>query len=119
MTWNEFLACGVLLAAVVATALIVFFLVWGPMHRLLGANSRLKQARSFFVLSFFIVLVLSAIAPVAGQTVQADEETIFADYLSQVAGRLGPSVAMIAVVLFAYAVLMAIMSATLGRYRDE
>ena len=117
--WSQFAGCCELPVAGVAMAVVAFLVAWGPMHRLLGANSRLKQARAFFVQSMFVVLVLSAIAPVAGQMVQADEETTFAGYLSQAAELLGPSVAAIAVVLFAYAVLMAIMSATLGRYRDD
>ena len=119
MTMHEFAGYGVLFAMAIVVGLIVFLLVWGPMRRLLGANDRLQQARAFFVRTLFIVLLLAAMAPVAGKGVTLDEDARFMQYVLQAAGRLNDVLLYVGLYLFGFVVLMTILTASLGRYRGE
>ena len=116
--------CGLLgyaayLGAAVLLALIVFLLVWLPMRRLLGANSRLKSARPFFVRALLVILVLGAIAPVVGERPDLPEDAAFMEYVWHAAGNLEDSLVRVGLYLFGFVVVMTILAAALGRCRDE
>jgi len=118
MISSEFLGYAVLFAMAVVVGLIVFLLVVGPLRRLLGANSRLEQARSFFTRSLFIILMLAAMAPVAGKGVTVKEGSPFLEVVWQAAGRLNDVLLYVGLYLFGFVVVMTVLAAALGRYRD-
>ena len=106
------------IAAAIA-GLLVFLLVWLPMRRMLGANDRLKQTRAFFVRALLLVILLGAIAPVIGRKVNLPEGSATMEYVWQAAGMLGTTCVVLAIYLFGFVVVMAILAASLGKYRDE
>ena len=119
MTWHDFLGYAVLFALAVVVALIVFLLVWRPVRRLLGANARLQQARPFFIRTLFVVLLLGAIQPVAGKGVSLPEGSAFMEYVWQAAGQLDQTLLIVGLYLFGFVIVMTVLAAALGRYRDE
>ena len=106
------------IAATIA-GLLVFLLVWLPMRRMLGANDRLKQTRPFFVRTLLLVMLLGAIAPVIGDEVNLSAGSATMEYVWQAAGMLGTTCMVLAIYLFGFVVVMTILAASLGKYRDE
>ncbi len=119
MTWMEFASYAVFLGMGLVVALIVFLLVVGPMRKLLKANSRTKQARSFFIRTLFIILILAAITPIVGKNLGYCEDKAFMEHVWRAAGDLEDSLIYIGLYLFGFVVLMTVMAAALGRIRDE
>ena len=119
MDWTWFFSNALFLIMAAGVGLIVFLLVVAPMRRLLGANSRLKQARPFFVMSLLVVLILGAIAPAIGESLCLPEDSAFLEYFWDAAGDLGGTVLSVALFLFGYVIVMTVLTAALGRYRDE
>ncbi|MDY7009277.1 MAG: hypothetical protein SVV80_00790 [Planctomycetota bacterium] len=116
-TW--FFSYALFLIMAVVVGLLVFLLVVAPMRRLLGANSRLKQARPFFVMTLLVILILGAIAPVIGEGLDLPEDSAFMEYVWCAAGNLDDTVLSVALFLFGYVIVMTVLTAALGRYRDE
>ena len=114
--WMAYALMHILAAAVGA---LVFVLVWLPMQKLLSANSRLRQAKPFFVRTLLIVMVLGALAPVVGNTLSIDEDTAGMEIVWKTAGKLGDSLLAVGLYLFGFVVVMTILAATLGKYSDE
>ncbi|KPJ77353.1 MAG: hypothetical protein AMS14_00725 [Planctomycetes bacterium DG_20] len=117
-----------------AAALVVFVLVYPPMRRMLGVNSALRAARSFYGRTFFIVMLLAAWAPIlesldvpaaesaeegAEAAVAAPEKTpAFMETVWDVAGDLEDVCLSVGIFLLAYVVVLTIVYAALGRIRD-
>lgn len=116
---RNFLCYAIVFAAAAIAGLLVFLLTWLPMRRMLGANDRLKQTRPFFVRTLFLVMLLSAIAPVVGRKVNLSEGSATMEYVWQAAGMLGTTCVVLAIYLFGFVVVMTILAASLGKYRDE
>ncbi len=119
MDWTWFFSYAMFLVMAAAVGLIVFLLVVAPMRRLLGANSRLKQARPFFVTALLVILILGAIAPVIGESLDLPEDSAFMEYFWSAAGNLDGTVLSVALFLFGYVIVMTVLTAAMGRYRDE
>ncbi len=119
MDWTWFFSYALFLIMAAAVGLIVFLLVVLPMRRLLGANSRLKQARPFFVMTLLAILILGAIAPAIGESLDLPEGSHFMEYFWRAAGDLDGTVLSVALFLFGYVIVMTVLTAALGRYRDE
>ncbi len=139
MDYESVIKHGLVPAMAAGLGVVVFLLVWLPMRRLLGANSRLKRARPFFVRTLLLVLLLGAIAPAIDKSLDLDgkskaakattqAQTAAADTLEhedfmqavwQAAGELEGSFIAAGLYLFGFVVIMAILAATLGKYRDE
>ena len=99
--------------------LIVFLLVWRPIRRLLSANARLQQARPFFIRTLFVLLIIAAITPIVGESLDLPEDSAFMEYVWQAAGNLSGTLMSIGLYLFGFVIVMTVLSAALGRYRDE
>lgn len=119
MTYEEFYGYSVLFALAAGLGTLVFVLVWLPMARLLGANSRLQQAKPFFVRTLILVMLLGAVGPVVGEGLNLPETAAPMEYIWQAAGELESSFLAVGLYLFGYVVIMTILAATLGKYRDE
>ncbi len=119
MTYEEFYGYSVLFALAAGLGILVFVLVWLPMSRLLGANSRLQQAKPFFVRTLMLVMLLGAIGPVVGKGLDLPEGAAPMEYIWQAAGQLQNTFIAVGLYLFGYVVIMTILGATLGKYRDE
>ena len=99
--------------------LIVFLLIWRPMRRLLGANTRLEQARPFFCRTAFLVLILGAVAPAVGKRVDLPEGSAFMEYVWQAAGLMEDTLIYVGLYLFGFAILMTILTVASGRSREQ
>ena len=117
MGWTECVHYGAELLLAVIVALAVFLVVLGPMRRLLGANARLKQARPFFTRALFVVLLLGALAPVIGD--RPAEADSCMEYVWQAADALESVLLSVVLFLFGFVLVMTVLAAALGRYRDE
>lgn len=119
MTYGELYGYLVLFALAAGLGTLVFVLVWLPMSRLLSANSRLKQAKPFFVRTLMLIMLLGAIGPVVGTELNLPKTAAPMEYIWQAAGELQGSFIAVGLYLFGYVVIMTILAAALGKYRDE
>ena len=119
MTYEEFYGYSVLFALAAGLGILVFVLVWLPMARLLSANSRLKQAKPFFVRTLMLIMLLGALAPVVGKGLNLPQTAAPMEYIWQAAGKLDGSFWAVGLYLFGFVVIVTILAATLGKYRDE
>lgn len=119
MSQNELLGSLLFLGMSVVTALIIFFVLRGPTRRLLGMNSRLVEARPFFVRVLFVVLILCALGVSAGRTFALPSDSAFMEYVWKAAGSLNDTLGLSAVVVGSFAVVVTILLLGLGRYRDQ
>ena len=119
MTYEEFYGYSVLFALATGLGILVFVLVWLPMSRLLSANSRLQQAKPFFVRTLMLIMLLGAIGPVVGKGLDLPEGSAPMEYIWQAAGELQGTFIAVGLYLFGYVLIMTILAATLGKYRDE
>ena len=118
MSVTEVLCSAVYLAMAVLVALIVFVLVRGPMRRLLSANSRLTECRSFFVRALLVILLLVALGLVAGEVITLPEGSAPMQYVWEAAGELDAVFGWAGTVLGGYVIVMTILAVGLGRCRD-
>ena len=118
MTWMQFWGSAVYLAMAVVIALIVFVVVRGPMRRLFGMNSRTNECCAFFVRTLFAILLLVALALVAGETMDLPEGSAFMEYVWQAASNLNSVLGLSAVILGGYIVAVVVLLLGLGRYHD-
>jgi len=119
MTCMEFYGSAMYLVMAVVVALIVFWLVRGPMRRLLSMNSRLRESSTFFSRTLLVILLLVSLALVAGKTFCLAEDSAFMEYVWAAAGDLNGVLGLAAVVLGGYVIIMTILAVGLGRHRDE
>jgi len=119
MTTNEF--WGYLLELVFASllGLAVFLIMLKPLRMLMGFNSRLAAAKTFYVRSLFVLLMLTALIPVAGSYSNLPSDASMMEYVWHAAGELNNVMIGQAIVLGAYVVIMAVLSLGLARFRDE
>jgi hypothetical protein len=91
-----------------------------PMLGLLTANTYLAPAANFYVRAFVLVVVLASVAVVASTGLPCEkqaENTMTAVWW--IAGHLQPLCLSIAGFLMAFVLLLTILFAALGRYRDQ
>jgi hypothetical protein len=106
---------GGLVAAVVA-------LVRRPMHTLLTANAHLAPAAGFYGRGFVIVLVLAALAAVVGTSApcpQQAAEKACMEWVWWTVDGLKPVCWSVLGILMGYVLLLTILYAVLGRYREQ
>ena len=111
------LMAGLLWSVVIAV--VVFLLLWPPMRRLLAANAILRAARPFYARTFFIVMFLAALAPIlslAGS--DKSGATTFMEAVWKVAGKLDGVCWSVGIFLAVYVVVVTVVYAALGRFRD-
>ena len=117
------LIAWIVLAAVsVAIAVAVVCLIARPMGKLLASNSYMAPGQSFYVRAFALVLFLGTLATVAGRYIPSPdkrESMTVMEYVWWVAGGLESAFWSLALFLVGYVVLLTILFAVLGRYRDE
>ncbi|KPK78873.1 MAG: hypothetical protein AMJ81_14685 [Phycisphaerae bacterium SM23_33] len=109
-------------------AVIVFLLVYPPMRKLLGINSTLAAAGSFYTRTFLIVLLLAVWAavmgmdlgkPAAAATQPAAPRPPFMQAVWKVADDLEQLLWPMAVILGVYVALLTVVYAAVGRCRDQ
>ena len=111
----------VLTVLAVASAVVVVWLIAKPMRALLGANSYMSPAQSFYVRAFALAASLGALATVAGKNIPCpDQRKAMAamEHVWWVVDGLEPMFWAIALFLVCYVLLLTILFAVLGRYRD-
>ena len=112
------LIAGLLWSVVIAA--VAFLLIYSPMRRMLGGNAILRAARPFYARTFFIVMFLAALAPILGTlgSVKSDATTTFMSAVWAVAGKLDSVCWSVGIFLAVYVVVMTVVYAALGRFRD-
>lgn len=104
------------------TAASVACLLRKPMHELLGANSYVAPAQRFYVRAFALVVSLGALAAIVGKDLPCSDqrkEMTGMEYVWWVVGGLENAFWSIGIFLLVYVLLLTILFAALGRYRDE
>ena len=111
----------VLAVLAIGAAIATVCLMAKPIHRLLGANSYMAPAQSFYVRAFAVAASLGALATIAGRDIPCpDQRKSMAamEHVWWVVEGLEPAFWIIALFLMGYVVLLTILFAVLGRYRD-
>ena len=113
----------VMAALVIVAAAIIICMIAKPMRALLGANSYMAPAKSFYVRAFGLTVFLGALASIVGRQPLAAAEgqghRAAMEYVWWVAGGLGSAFWSIALFLAGYVLLLTVLFAVLGRYRDQ
>jgi len=115
------IALLVLAAVAIAVAAAIAFLLVRPMRALLSSNAHLAPAESFYLRAFALTVMLGALAAVVGRSMPSPEKgksMTAMEYVWWVVGGLEPAFLSIALFLMGYVVLLTILFAVLGRYRD-
>ena len=111
----------VLAVVAIAVAVAVVCLIARPMRALLAANSYISPAQGFYMRAFALAASLGALATIAGRQMPCgDQKKSMAamEYVWWVVGGLEPAFWSIALFLMGYVLLLTILFAVLGRYRD-
>ena len=111
----------VLAAMTLGVVVAAVCLIRKPMRALLGANSYIAPSQDFYVRAFALVLSLSALAAIAGRDMPCPDQKksmVAIEYIWWVLDGLEPAFWSIALFLMGYVVLLTILFAVLGRYRD-
>jgi len=119
MDCAELLGSALFVVMSVVVAWVVFIVLRGPARRLLGMNSRLSEARAFFVRALFVMLLLAAFAVSGGRMFNLADDAAFMEYVWQAAGNLDDVLGALMLVIGGYAVAILVLLLGLGRYRDE
>ncbi len=119
MSLNEFLGSLLFVSMATVTALIIFFLLRGPLRQLMGMNSRLVEAKPFFVRVLFVTLMLLALGISAGKMFNLPPGSAFMEYVWQAAGALNSVIGWSTVVVGSFVVVILVLLLGLGRYRDQ
>lgn len=117
-----FIAWLIFVALAIVVAIIVVRLIGKPMRALLGANSYMAVAQSFYLRAFALVLYLGVLAAVVGKPIPGPEvgkSMASMEYVWWVANNLEPAFWSISLFSFGFVVVLTILLAVLGRYRDE
>jgi hypothetical protein len=114
------IAAFVAATALIAAALIA--LARRPMTELLRSNSYLAPGAAFYVRSFTLIIALGALATMAGLSLPCPKQSAEMapmEWAWWLAGRLEPVFLTGALFLLGYVLLLTILFAVLGRYRDQ
>jgi len=112
----------VLAVVAIVVVAVVVALVRRPMAALLTANSYLAPAAKFYGRTFVVVILLSALAGLAGMHNSfPDPEKAKAamEWVWWGAGRIESILGSICLYLGGYVLLVTVLFAALGRYRDQ
>ena len=112
----------ILAALAIVATIIVVRLIAKPMRVLLRANSYMAPAQTFYVRAFALALCLGALAAVVGTSLPKPEQgksMAAMEYVWWVANGLAPAFWSISLFLFGFVVILTIVLAVLGRYRDQ
>ena len=108
------------LVLVVVTGIVcvaVISAVRKPMQELLGANSYISPARSFYLRAFTVLVFLAALAAVSEtDTPEADKACM--EYVWWIVKAAQPLFMALSLWLIGYAALLTLLFVVLGRYRD-
>ena len=116
ITWLIFVVLAVV------GAIIVIGLIAKPMRALLRASPYTAPAENFYIRAFSLALYLGTLAAVVGRDIPGPEEgksMATMEYVWWVANGLEPAFWSISLFLFGFVVVLTIVFAALGRYRDE
>jgi hypothetical protein len=117
---TEFTAWSMLAAVAGGLVIIVVLLVRGPMRAVLTANAYLSPASSFYMRAFVLVVALAAIAAVAGTGLPCEKQSeTTMTLIWWAAGQLQPLCWSLAGFLMGYVLMLTVLFAALGRYRDQ
>jgi len=117
---TEFIAWSMLAAVAGGLTIIVVLLVRGPMRAVLTANAYLSPASPFYIRTFVLVVALAAIAAVAGAGLPCEKQSENTMTLVWwAAGQLHPLCWSLGGFLMGYVLLLTVLFAALGRYRDQ
>lgn len=105
----------IFVAIAIGLAFVVVHLVAKPMRFLLGANSYMAPAQRFYVRAFAMVIYLSTLASVLDREFPPPNDM---EYVWWVADGLKPAFWSMSLFLLGFVVLLTIVLAVLGRYRD-
>jgi hypothetical protein len=119
MSTNEFLGSLILVGMSLVVVLVVFLLLRGPARQLMGMNSRLAEARPFFVRVLFVTLALAALAVTAGKVFALPDGSALMEYVWQAAGTLNSVIGWSLLVVASFAVILTVLLLGLGRHRDQ
>ncbi len=111
----------ILAVLAVSASVTVVCLIAKPMRNLLGANSYMAPAQSFYVRAFALAASLGALATIADKNIPCpDQRKSMAamEYVWWVVDGLEPVFWSVALFLMGYVLLLTILFAVLGRYRD-
>ena len=106
----------------VVAAIIVVRLLEKPMRALLGSNSYMACAERFYIRAFALAVYLSTLAAVVGRSPPKAEEgksISTMEYVWWVIDGLESAFWSISLFLLGFVVLLTIVLAVLGRYRDQ
>lgn len=115
----ELIGWLIFVGVAIGLAIIVVRLVAKPMRAMLGANSYMKPGQSFYVRAFGMVIYLSTLAVVVRREFPSPEEKFDMEYVWWVADGLEPAFWSMSLFLLGFVVLLTIVFAVLGRYRDK
>jgi len=114
IAWSGLAALAGGLVTVVALA------VRGPMRTVLTANAHLMPAATFYIRTFVLVIALAALAGVAGTGMPCEKQSENAITVAWwIVGQLQNVCWSVGGFLMGYVVLVTILFAVLGRYRDQ
>ena len=116
------LAWPLLAVLAIAAALVTLAIVWGPMRRVLSANSTIALARGFYTRCLAVILVFAALAAIAAVHLPTAEERkswATMEYVWWIVNGLESVFWAMALFLLGYAIVLAILYSALGRHRDE
>ncbi|MBN2269996.1 MAG: hypothetical protein JXN61_05235 [Sedimentisphaerales bacterium] len=103
-----------------AVCLIVISAIRKPMNELLSANSCVSPARGFYVRSFCLIIFLAALGTIISAGGPCEEQSkTFMQGVWWILDGLSPVLWCATVSLGGYALLLTILFAVLGRYRDK
>ena len=107
----------------IGAAIIVVQLIAKPMRALLGSNSYMACAERFYIRAFALAVYLSTLASVVGRSLPSPEEPQKSmstmEYVWWVIDGLESAFWSISLFLLGFVVLLTIVLAVLGRYREQ
>ena len=109
---------ALVIVAVVVTA-IVILAVRGVMRKLLSSNSTIAPAGPFYVRTFAVVLCLAVLAAIAGKAELPGDDDSCIECVWWIVDGLETILWSAGLFLAGYVVLLTILYAVLGRYRDK
>jgi hypothetical protein len=107
----------VLAVLTVVVCVAVISVVRKPMRELLGANSYILPARSFYLRAFTVLVFLAAFATVS-KINTPDNDKAFMEYVWWIVESAQPLLLALSLWLIGYAALLTLLFVVLGRYRD-
>lgn len=98
---------------------VVVFTIRKPMGDLLKVNSYISPAAKFYLRSFYLIILLAAIAVIVSAEGPSDEQSKnFIQCVWWVADKFSSVLWSVLLSIGGYALLLTVLFAVLGRYRD-